>query len=769
MKRFDVGSRCHLGCLAVVLAALLGPAAGGAGGQFDGGPSRDPEVDGAWTPICPKPDAQWSHTAIHDPVWNRMIVFGSNGLWALSLSGTPVWTRMAAAGTPPPALEGHSAIYDPTRQRMIVYGGTYGGSYTTETWVLSLSGNPTWSRLPTASGTAPSRCHHTAVYDPVRDRMLIFGGYDIYQILWYDDTWALSLSGTPTWTRVPTSGAPPTARHMHSAIYDPFRDRMVVFGGKLRGGDVLDDTWELTLAGTPTWHQLFPAGLTPPARCGHSAIYDPARHRMVIFGGWGLNDVWWLSLTGTLRWVRLAPSGTPPRGRISQAAIHDPLQDRMVIFGGYGGGALDDTWMLSFPEEPSWSQLAVQGPRLAGASEIFDPVRQRMITFAGWHQLYGRTNEVWSFSFADDPHWRQLAPEGTPPEPREGHSATYDPVRDRMVVFGGTPVDDDRVWLLSLGDTPTWSAVLPEGPSPGHRHGHSIIYDPVRDRMVMFGGESQAWALALSEPLTWSPVNALGVPPTRVTDHAAIYDPLQDRMIIFGGRDYPGHELNETWALSFSGTPTWSRLEPGEPVPSARGSHVGIYDPVGARLVIFGGIGVAGYSNDAWSLALDDPPVWTRLAPSGAVPATRSYLVGIYDPNRRGMLIHGGQRAGGLAFDDTWELTWRPPTGTPKDRAVARQTLVREPVLLDVTPNPFGRSTTIHFDIPAPGTRLTLSVYDVGGRLVRTLLAGEVAPGAFDACWDGLDDDGGRLPSGVYLTRMATPAGAVRGRIVLAR
>ena len=95
------------------------------------------------------------------------------------------------------------------------------------------------------------------------------------------------------WTVFP----PPSARSQYTAIYDPVRDRMVVFGGS--DGSYRNDVWALSLAGSPAWSALAPAGSLPPARRGHTAFYDPVRDRMVVFGGSGgnsnRNDVWALS------------------------------------------------------------------------------------------------------------------------------------------------------------------------------------------------------------------------------------------------------------------------------------------------------------------------------------------------------------------------------------------------------------------------------------------------------------------------------------------
>jgi hypothetical protein len=207
-----------------------------------------------------------------------------------------------------------------------------------------------------------ARVYHSAIYDPVRDRMVVFGGYSDSPL---NDVWALSLAGTPAWTQLSPSGTPPEARGYHSAIYDPVRDRMVVFGGY--SGFYLNDVWALSLAGTPAWTQLSPSGTPPSARCFHSAIYDPVRDRMVVFGGYSdsapyyLNDVWVLSLAGTPAWTQLIPSSTPPSARYAHSAIYDPVRDRMVVFGGYSysGGYLEsplnEVWTLG------WSTTAAVG------------------------------------------------------------------------------------------------------------------------------------------------------------------------------------------------------------------------------------------------------------------------------------------------------------------------------------------------------------------------------------------------------------------------
>jgi hypothetical protein len=71
------------------------------------------------------------------------------------------------------------------------------------------------------------------------------------------------------------------------------------------------------------------------------------------------------------------------------------------------------------------------------------------------------------------------------------------------------------------------------------------------------------------------------------------------------------------------------------------------------------------------------------------------------------------------------------------------------------TPNPFNPQTTISFIIGRAG-HASLDVYDLRGRLVRTLVAGELETGPQHVVWNGLDNAGVRVGSGIYFYRLVT-------------
>ena len=82
-------------------------------------------------------------------------------------------------------------------------------------------------------------------------------------------------------------------------------------------------------------------------------------------------------------------------------------------------------------------------------------------------------------------------------------------------------------------------------------------------------------------------------------------------------------------------------------------------------------------------------------------------------------------------------------------------------------PNPFNPVTTINYEVAAGGADVTLAVYDVAGRLVRMLLDEHQAAGSHDVVWDGRDDAGTAVSSGVYFYRMSSGAFTDSKRMVL--
>lgn len=338
-------------------------------------------------------------------------------------------------------------------------------------------------------------------------------------------------AASETWINLNAPGPSPEARGFHgtSAVYNSGTNRLVVFAGRASTQDLLNDVWALTnangLGGGPTWTNLIPNGAagSPPARAGHSAVYDQANNRMIIFGGCGgyclpnFNDVWVLEnadgIGGTPTWTQLFPTGAAPAPRDNQTAVYDEANNRMIVFGGITccTTVFTDTWILTNANglggTPAWTQLSPTGspaPGGYGPSAIYDSATNRMTVFGGGTQSSGSVNGVWVLSNANglggSPAWTNTVANGAvgSPAKRGFHTATYDAGSNRMTIFGGggnNPPSNDSfndAWVLSnangLGGSSVWTRLTPTGVKPEGRGNHCAAYDSGTNRMIMFGG-----------------------------------------------------------------------------------------------------------------------------------------------------------------------------------------------------------------------------------------------------------------------------------------
>ncbi|MDP2400960.1 MAG: FlgD immunoglobulin-like domain containing protein, partial [Actinomycetota bacterium] len=86
--------------------------------------------------------------------------------------------------------------------------------------------------------------------------------------------------------------------------------------------------------------------------------------------------------------------------------------------------------------------------------------------------------------------------------------------------------------------------------------------------------------------------------------------------------------------------------------------------------------------------------------------------------------------------------------------------------LLQNYPNPFNPTTTISFSIPA-GMQCSLDIYNLRGQKVKTLLNENMIAGKHSIIWNGEDDGGRKVSSGVYLYRLSTPNSCKTAKMLL--
>jgi hypothetical protein len=83
-------------------------------------------------------------------------------------------------------------------------------------------------------------------------------------------------------------------------------------------------------------------------------------------------------------------------------------------------------------------------------------------------------------------------------------------------------------------------------------------------------------------------------------------------------------------------------------------------------------------------------------------------------------------------------------------------------------PNPFNPETNIEFNLPT-AQNVNLMVFNLLGQQVRTLVNGTLGAGTHSVIWNGKNDDGANVPSGIYFYKMVTPEFSQTNKMALVR
>jgi len=292
----------------------------------------------------------------------------------------------------------------------------------------------------------------------------------------------------------------PGPRAQAAIAYDTKRNRAVLFGGVAtwKSKDTVYDssTWEWDGA---DWHKIETV-VAPPARYQHAMAYDETRGTVILYGGQNqhgaLADLWeW----DGVRWTQLCPVCNPAH-RFSHRMFYDTVREKVIVYGGYNNKkGFGEAWMWS---GCAWSNLyfSTNAPGFFNSPLVFDRQRQRAVGFAS-SPAWGGT-WIW-----EGERWFQ--PElGLQPSIRIEPALVYDPRSGHIILFGGGR-EDDESWLGTewhndtwLFDGETWSQLqIPAAPPSRYRG--MAFYDPVRQSIVIYGGEKDGriyndmWELTL--------------------------------------------------------------------------------------------------------------------------------------------------------------------------------------------------------------------------------------------------------------------------------
>jgi hypothetical protein len=584
-----------------------------------------------------------------------------------SVRGAPYWLPSRRYG-PLGYRTSAGMAYDPVRGCRVAFGGESwdgcdSGFYCSQ-WE-SCRGSP-WSSPavedPEGDGNPALDSGLPLLFAGGRGTAVLSDGTDLWE--WDGASWRKVVMTDPE------GDGNPSPRHDHAIAYDEARQRLVLFGGVATvGGAVLGDTWETDFRSWKRVCNAAPCDASMPLpRSEHAMVYDPVYKVTLLVGGtlsgggynaatWKWNGSAWTSCTTS---ACGGPSTSPAQRRAASLA-YDPVRSRAVAFGGITAGGYDGAvfeW-----NGTAWTVLCTAAPcstspkpaARAHASFFFDPERGptgRIVLFGGEVGSFGTIPECFAYFCGTEWEWsgsawtQVLAPAVQPPSVTDV-TPVYDPNRDRVVLFGGQTSSYSYSSATYEWDGSIWSTTAPTV-VPAGRYRYGAAFSVTGNYVAMAGGDNGS---ALPSAYTWS-----GTPVPNWTSASALATARSrtalatsfNGALLFGGLDGAGNELCDTWEL-LSGRTWWPWATTcGVSSPSARAGHAMVRATgwTGAPVVLVGGANGISDLNDVWHWV---PSAWTQKSAGGAASATqprsRTNHGLLFDTGRNRVLLFGGEPA----------------------------------------------------------------------------------------------------------------------------
>jgi hypothetical protein len=301
-----------------------------------------------------------------------------------------------------------------------------------------------------------------------------------------------------------------------------------------------------------------------------------------------------------------APSASAPEQRLQETIAYDGASGHLIMFGGKrttgGREALGDTWVWG---QNGWSAVPTQqgpSPR-SGALTTYDPIRRKVVLFGG--QSNQLLLDTWAW---DGGQWLQQYPSDSPPPAWVGAgNLTFDAGRGETILFGNTLRDETTfTWAWSgsgwvqkqLATQPPW------------RFESAMAYDGASKSVILFGGRQQeAEASFLHDTWIWNGATWAQIASTGTTSPT-------------GGPAYAAFDekTNKVWLLTLDGSmwiwsgTSWNRQGTFPSLANRRYASM-LFDGSLGKIVLFGGAESLPSGNtiksDLWAW---DGQNWAQLA-----------------------------------------------------------------------------------------------------------------------------------------------------------
>lgn len=332
---------------------------------------------------------------------------------------------------------GVDAAYFPPANEVVLFGG--GPKLDPELWNNRtwLYQNGQWSQAPAAPSELLPRVGAAMAYDPDIGKIVLFGG-EGPDWPFYDDTWLFD--GT-RWSPGPTTPPDLTPRAGARMVYDPAIHKLVMFGGA--GLVPYTETW---LFDGSTWTRgpASPPALAPRAYFGMT--YDAALQKVFVMGGDGDTDTWYFDGSS---WT--AGPSTDRFGAKERVTVdYDPQLGGPVVYGGLGPGSpTPDLWLLrggAWFEVPASISNAGWPPARFDGDVVWNPTEDALMVIGGVSAVYGGHT-----GFDDTWFFREITPQVASAQLSPTNPTTSTPITLNVGAETGgyMPIKTTYTWFIN--------------------------------------------------------------------------------------------------------------------------------------------------------------------------------------------------------------------------------------------------------------------------------------------------------------------------------
>ena len=321
-------------------------------------------------------------------------------------------TATTAATSPWPGPRNyHAMAYDSESQRFILLGGQLGSMVPlADTWAYDPTANR-WQAMTPSAG--PPASEGPLAYDEKTDRLIYVATLDGMTFGLLSETWSYDYNHD-TWAKLVTNQSPSPGMVGARMVYDSESARLILFGGyDIPNNGYFNETWAFD-ATANRWTQMEPA-LAPPGTNFHSMVYDSVADRVLLWGSVSDDRLWSYDYNSNT-WAEVADSGTPPLLDYTRM-VYVPELEQSILFGGVNVPnevPQGDTWLYDHATQ-QWQQLTLtNAPAARGFhTMLYDPTAKQILLFGGGTDRNRAYGDLWHF----DPvaqSWREITPADAP-------------------------------------------------------------------------------------------------------------------------------------------------------------------------------------------------------------------------------------------------------------------------------------------------------------------------------------------------------------------